>query len=426
MQKSAQASKWGKFNAKAAYEEHKGEEIYLSQGGDLPAGIEMGVAKVVMCKIDTFKTGENKGEDYFMAQAVVVEPAAYAGMRTSCNSGPEALCDTPTAKGKKKTFGDHLGSVLNELRKLGMGEAVDNMTDVESELKNEICPAVEKAGLYIRFRTWGGEPSAEYPTPRVNHDWRGLVPDYVEGATNSVNDNTGTVATATTTAPVKKATVAKPTTQSTESQPSASVKKAAVKKVTQPKLEDLSVDELGVISDDDSDARQADAQIIVKTKAIEVGIDEGTIENIESWVALAELVNNPPAQADDAEEDLSALGAAADEEFNNEQEGDNCGRLRELAGGAGIDPDAYPTWIELATAISEAGSAGSSTEEEAITPQVGEVYLYTWTDTKTKLKGKKPSQCEVIKLDEAKQTCSLKNLGNNQITQNVLWTDLQS
>lgn len=186
--KSLLADKLGQAGRKAV-QEHRKDETVLDTGGDLPAGISGGVARLVMCKFDTYKEGDNKGKPYFMAAGVVVSPKEFdgqiiEGLRTQI--GPEPLCDTPKSQGKRKTVGDRIAWVLNELRKLGVeteGVEIDDLDSIVEQLQED--------GPHFRFRTWKGKATKQYPDPRTQHVWNGLAEGYEGGdSTADVIDNT--------------------------------------------------------------------------------------------------------------------------------------------------------------------------------------------------------------------------------------------
>ena len=146
----------GKLGAKLskAVEAHKGDETKFSGGGgDLPGGIENGIAQLVLCKFGVYEKGEFEGEYYWMAQGVVVSPKKHAGiviegLRTSI--GPEAICDTPNKA--RKTTEEHVAWVLNEMRKLGVDTSELSGDDLESTAE-----ALQELGPHFRFRTWQGQ-----------------------------------------------------------------------------------------------------------------------------------------------------------------------------------------------------------------------------------------------------------------------------
>lgn len=177
--KSSLFSKLGKQLVEM-HNELKDAEVTYSNFGDLPGGIENGRAQLVDAHFGEFKDGANKGKLFFMAQGIVVAPKTVfdpalgeeveiAGKYTKI--GPEALCDTPQAQGKRKTVKDHMAWLYNELGKLGVNRAAMDPTKLET-----VLAALVKAGPHFKFRTWKPEAKpGDQRAPRVNHFWDGLV-----------------------------------------------------------------------------------------------------------------------------------------------------------------------------------------------------------------------------------------------------------
>jgi hypothetical protein len=157
---------------------HKDDETKIGAGGDLPPGIDGGVAQLVDIKFGLFQKGDNEGEAYFMAQGVVVSPDDYKGMRTKI--GPEAMCDTPSKT--RKTTDDHVSWVMNEMRKLGLKTAEYDDGDLE-----EMAAILKEAKPYFRFRTWRPDPTPEFPSPRTFEDWRGVC-EWQDDGSDPVED----------------------------------------------------------------------------------------------------------------------------------------------------------------------------------------------------------------------------------------------
>lgn len=169
--KSSLAGKLGAKGAKA-FDQHKSDETEFDAGGRLPAGIENGIAQLSTCKFGVYEKGDNKGEYFFMAAGIVTEPKVQdgipiEGLRTQI--GPEPICDTPKAS-KKKMMADHWAWVLNELRKLGLETEGLTIEEIESAVAE-----LEKDAPFFRFRTWKGQASKQYPNPRLNEVWGGVV-----------------------------------------------------------------------------------------------------------------------------------------------------------------------------------------------------------------------------------------------------------
>lgn len=156
---------------------------------DLPGGIKNGRAKLTMLKLGEYKSGDNKGQPFFMAQATVIAPTHHNGMRVQgllTKIGPEALCDTPKVKSEKgrKTFDQHYSWMLGQLKLLGMAD------DVEFEdLPEEFERLLEEAPV-IAFQTreWSSSKDRE---PMVFHTWLGVVDEEGVEIQDSVEDQTG-------------------------------------------------------------------------------------------------------------------------------------------------------------------------------------------------------------------------------------------
>jgi hypothetical protein len=146
-----------------AFEAHKTDETEYGQV-ELPPGIE--------CGFGTYKNGDMAGELFFRASGVVLKPKVFTdpqgrkhrteGQHPSI--GPEPLCDTPK-RATRKTLDDHIGWILNELRKMGV-----NTAQLEWNQLEQVCAAlVDPANpTYVKFRTWRGEATPEFPNPRTN------------------------------------------------------------------------------------------------------------------------------------------------------------------------------------------------------------------------------------------------------------------
>jgi hypothetical protein len=181
--KSGLAARLGAKGQKA-HEAHKGDEVTYSGGASLPPGIEGGVAQLVDCKFDIFKTGDFAGEYYFFAAGVVKQPKEHAGINIfgqRTQIGPEPLCETPGRS--RQSIDEHLAWVYNELRKLGINTEEIGFDDLES-----VVAALKEAGPHFRFRTWQGQATKEFPNPRTNHDWRGSC-DYVGDDDDGVSED---------------------------------------------------------------------------------------------------------------------------------------------------------------------------------------------------------------------------------------------
>lgn len=271
MSKPAAGGLWSKLGqaGRKAHEAHKDDETRYSAGGGLPPGIN-GVAQLVDCKFDVFKEGDNKGDYYFYAAGVVVSPDKFTdadgnehhveGMRTSIM---EPLCATPNRS--RKTIEEHLAWVYNELRKLG----VDTSELDPDDLETTVAALVEE-GPHFKFRTWQGKPTEQYPDPRVNEVWNGVVDyDTEDGgdAADYVEDDT----------------------------------EDAEQAAAGDTDEDVDLDALA----EQADADDEDAQTQLTELAYAAGLTDDDIANAgDSWADVVTLIND--AGSDDGDADAEA------------------------------------------------------------------------------------------------------------------------
>jgi hypothetical protein len=278
-----------------AHEEHKGDETKVGGGGELPPGIENGIARLVDAKIGVYKQGNNEGEPFFMAAGVVLEPQFHPmldpvtkkirnipieGLRTSI--GPIPLCDTTTQAGKETPLADHYSELLNHLRLLGIETKDIDPTDVVAEddngnfISGTILEALVDAAPTFRFRTWQGKKTEQYPDPRVNHQWRGICP-YDGQIEEDVQDST-----------------------KEEPQWESDAKKeeeAAAAEGAEAEVKAVDLVELAKVADTLTTAKTAkdkkaakEAATEMARLAIEAGVEN--YEEIDTWVEVAEAIVN--------------------------------------------------------------------------------------------------------------------------------------
>ncbi len=312
---------------KKAIEAHKNDEVVLPDGSNLPGGIDFGVAQLVDCKFDTYKKGDNKGEFFFFAAGIVVEPKKLGnitieGLRTQITE--PATCDTPTRS--RKTVDDHIQWIMNQMRLLGAD-------DIDENNLEEVAEALKEEKPYFRFETWKSEPTPQFPNPRVNHKWCGVT-EFIEEESEESED-----------------------------------------------VIDETED-----NEDDND-------------------DESNKEKTSDTV------------------DLIALGEKADKDDEDAQS-----ELTDLAETAGLDPESYEFWLDLAKDLKnnvstdddddEQDSEDDEEEEETIIPEKGEVYKYKPP------KKRKPIDCDVTAVFLRKETCNLVSLDDRKIFKSVPFAKL--
>ena len=256
-----------------AHAKAKDKDTDFGNLGDLPPGINGGVAQVVDAKIDVVKEGKkHAGEFYYYIGAVVVTPKTFTddkgvtsiceGMRTMI-TGP--LHDTPERTGERKTFEQHWDNMLNELRKLGVDTKTMKPDDIDG-----VMESLRTIKPLTRFRTWMGKATPAFPTPRVNHEWGGLASDFSGAADQigAVDDNSTDDTSA--------------ADQSNDDQQAADSSDLA--DGTPADVEDYEA--LGAQADSDDDA----AQTRILELCAEVGITEAQIKAAPDYAALAALV----------------------------------------------------------------------------------------------------------------------------------------
>lgn len=286
-----------------AHETHKNDETEYSKFGELPDGIKGGIAQLVEAKFDVYKEGKYKGEPYFYAAGVMVSPTEFTdkegvthhieGLRTTL--GPIAMCDTTNRNGEVTPFDDHVARLYNELRKLGVDTR--NLNPAHLELT---VAKLKQIAPHFKVRTWKGKPSEEFPEPRVNHDWQGIIKisgESTNGQSQNVIDQTGSPATSSVT-PAKKAPAAGPA-PSKPTPPAAPVKapKTPAKKAPEPQpepeapafSEDGDLDSLVQrANEDDPEAQETLAQM-----ARDKGITDEQLKEAQTWKEVADLIEAP-------------------------------------------------------------------------------------------------------------------------------------
>ena len=372
--KSAFAAKLGGKLANA-FEAHKNDETEFSIGGELPP-LENGIAQLVECKFDRVKEGkDNAGEYYFYAAGVVVSPTEVKdfgkveGLRTSI---VEPLYDTPQRQ-SRKTVDEHIAWMMNELRKLGIDTSSMSHDDLEPTVA-----ALKEAKPYFRFRTWKGQPSAQYPEPRVNHVWGGITDWTPPEDSSGVDDQTGEVQEE-----VPPSKTNKPTTAT---KPPATAKPAAT--TSKPPVTKTTKATPGAYTDD------------------------GDLES---------LVERANGQDEAAQGELAQLAEKAG--WTEEQVGDASSweEVREMieSGGPPTGDDGGETTED------EPPQTEEEPEPEAAVPEKGDVYHFTPIDAKTRKPGKKTFVCEVTNVDSKKKTVQLKNLDDAKtVYKDVSWDAL--
>lgn len=341
-----------------AHELHKGDETRIGSGGDLPAGIEHGVARLSDAKIGVYQKGDNEGEPYFMAAGIVLEPETVLvvdpktkksraihirGLRTQI--GPEPLCDTKAQNGNETSLADHWDRVLNHLRLLGIDTKDLDPTDVVVEHNGTydsgpVLEALVQAAPTFRFRTWQGKATQQYPNPRINHEWRGAC-EYDEGTSEDVQDDTAKEAE----------------WESDEADEAEEVEQEEA--AVEAEVDFLALGELADAGKPKKEATEAARTLAGHAKILNIDSD-----SLGTWTEVAEaIVAHEEPEAEDANDE-----AEADEEYEEEVE----------------------DWI----------------------PTAGEIVFFAGP-------GKKPIEAEVVKVFAKQEKADLKRLDTKKLVKGV-------
>lgn len=434
--KSGFAAKVG-AKAGSSIAKHAGDAKKLPGGGELPDGIEHGIGRLIDCRFDLFKDGDNKGEYFFLVAATVLAPKVKVvdGVEVRIEGKRfqtiEPVCDTPKSE-SRKTMDDHIAWVMNQMRLLGYDTkplAKEKDPVKLAALLEAAAASLKAAKPTFSFRTWKGkkQTTGKYAgkEPRVNVTWGDACKYNPAASDDGVKDNSSTVPVEDHGAIVEEEADEETTTAEAEA--------GEATEVSLP--EDL--DELLEVANRDDDSNEMKlAQIALNNRALELGVEQSDIDNTNSWDDVAELIrNNIPeeevegevegeeaAEEETVEEiDYTALGAEADE--GSQEAGD---ALSEA--GAACDPpiDAndFVTWAAYAEAIIAAQApqeeeAETEAEEEEWVPGVGDIYYYK------PAKAPKAVECEVMAVDADKRLVSLKNgVDKKTIYKGVSWDAL--
>jgi hypothetical protein len=412
---------FSRYGSKAveAFNKHKGDETEYGNFGDLPPGIDGGIAQLVDCRVLEIKEGkQNAGELMFFARGIVVEPEQVEDPRTGLvvrvknrnTTFSEPLFHT--AGRARETFEDHMAYVLNQLRKLGL--STEDITATDEEFNSQLATLKESAPFF-RFRTWQGPKSDQYPNPRVNHTWEGTqgLEDYTPPDEGSpVEDDATGPATTSEQLKGNGSTSRQPVSPSkTPSNPSGKpvapfpTKTRQTARGTRP----------------DSPTGLLDGKPVAPS-ARPVGSPSGK--------SAAQPVAPPTTDAGDEFGDLDSLAEKADAEDKESQKS-----LEAMATEAGVSRDAVKkarSWADVAALITAAGQPGDEEEEEVEDedestegteegspddggdeeedqwdgPVVGDMYSYRI--------GKKLADVEVLDVNAARQTVTVKNYSDSK------------
>lgn len=307
----------------------RGKAVDLKFGGQLPGGIENGIAELRELKFGKYGPDTKwPGKPFFLGQAIVLFPKELKGQRVEglfTKIGPEPLFDTATDANKdskgRKSFQDHYNFMRDHLVQLGWkepdlsGKSSKQVAEIIQAAMDELC----KKAPRFRFRTWqGGKqviaqddrgkwqvynefeggsrkkiPGKSYSSeeaakrmnpyagrePLVNHVWGDLVTDYQPSANGHVQDDS---------APVYESGNGDDDGVTTTTEDSADT-----------------FDEFGSLDDllDRADSDDTDAQIKLMEMAVAAGYSEEDVSSADvTWDQVVEMIKSPK-DADTAPEE---------------------------------------------------------------------------------------------------------------------------
>lgn len=415
----------------AAVAKHANDAKKLPGGGELPEGIENGIARLIDCRFDVYKEGDNKNEYFFLVAATVLHPKTknVEGVEMKVEGkriqNTEPMCDTPASE-SRKTTDDHTAWVMNQMRLLGYDTkplAKEKDPFKLAAMLEAAAAALKAAKPTFAFRTWKGkkQTTGKYANkePRVNVTWGDACKYNPVATDDGVKDNSGSGL------PVEEhgATVEDEPDDGTSADETSADEAGEGETVDIAMPEDL--DELLEIANrgDDSDEMKV-AQVTLSKRALALGVEESVVDATNSWDEVADLIRGATPEEEgegvaEGEEvvDYAALGAEAD---NGSQEaGDAL-----TAAGATCDPpldgNSYTTWLEYGEAIAAAlAPEEEGAVEEEWQPGVGDIYFYKPN------KAPKAIECEVMAVDVEKQLVALKNgVDKKTMYKGVPWASL--
>lgn len=357
-----------------AIKKHAGDQpSYGNQR--LPGGINSGVAKLTEIVLGEVGVGkQNAGEPYLRLAGSVVEPFTVVdpetkqvipvrGLQTSVIV---MLCDTKKADKTVVPAEDNMATAMNHLKILG---APAELFEGGLEGFQDAIEAVKEAAPYFKFTTRKGDVSPQYPDPRVFETWHGSkgLEGYEDpGAPGEKVEDEGEPA------PAKRPAAPAPGRNGTSTKP-ASAKAASKVKAPEPGEDEGDAANVDM-NDLDSLVERATADDVAAQKqltavALKAGVDESDVDAARNWKQVKELI-----------------------EAQNEAQGE-----------------------------STAPAEPAEEEEEAaeFVPVKGSVYFFRPLDPKTKKPGKKKVEVEVLIVNKADKTCSVKSLDDEKITKGV-------
>lgn len=276
---------------------HKADTTKYSEFGDLPGGIDNGVAQLVECKLVKIKADAkaNAGQWMFYAAGIVhfpiyavdvkkdakgnilsQEKVLVKGLRTKIQ---EIIAPTPDKK--RATIADHIAYIYNELRKLGVDTSkLSSFKDIEP-----VMAALKKRAPYFKFRTWKGDVATSGPyagkEPIVNEFWNGVCDDPYKDSQNTAGSAGSPPASA-------HSGVTDNTAASTvpDPEPSPDPEGAVTETEAGGETSEADILSLGEAANNGDDS----ASDRLRALALEKGFTDAQVDGAESWNDVASML----------------------------------------------------------------------------------------------------------------------------------------
>lgn len=205
---------------------------------EVPAGIKNGIAELGNVELKEYKSGQHKGEPFFMATAVIQEPATHEGKKAAglvlTNTIP--LTDRPEWT-NAPTEEDFIGRMFTTLSKFGIDVSDLDETNLEATLK----ALSSKDGIHFKFSTGAAKSG------NVFSNWYQTV-DYQASTSADSNDD-------------------------------------GVEVNEEEEEEGIDWDEVAKLADKDN----SQAQLKIQEAAMEAGVTEEQMESAANWLEVVAM-----------------------------------------------------------------------------------------------------------------------------------------
>jgi len=267
--KSSIYEKLKKQGVMQAHKTYKAAPVEMPKqgGGEIPAGIENGVAKLVALEMKEYgKETRNPGKPFVFLSGVCMEPDNVKGQRCKglrVNKRFDLFQKENKEGEVYQTFEEGWKKFLNELKKLGVDTSE---TDPEEIVEGDILSDLVEEGIHFKFSTWQPKDS-DY----VNITLRGLIEDYEEGGEDEEESED-------------------------DSQDETDAEESDEESSEEDESESEDLLSLGKAADEDEDETAA---ATLAEKAEEAGINP---DDYDTWTALAKELSKSSKKGEESEE----------------------------------------------------------------------------------------------------------------------------